>query len=631
MKFMNSRVIRSTKAILAALAAVVFLLAFVLMAPASQAQQATDTPSPTPSSTVTRPPAPGPLTVSSIQPSTVPNDRDVEIVVTGGGFVNGSVVILSNYGGLETTYVSASVLRATVVAGISTGQYDVQVVNPDAATAVLPGALTVVVPAGFTATPEPSATPAPTAFVRPLLVVQSYGASSAQVTPGQNLDFEMTLVNAGQATASNILATFVSGDFVPRDTGGVRAVGTLTPGQPARFWQPLFATADLRGKATAILKVTTTYTDVNGQSYESSFDLSFPVVPQGGGGAAATATPTATATITPTASPRPRPQLLVSAYETDPDPLEPGQRFTLTLEVENQGEANARNVSLVLGGSDAGSISGTPESGGGVSGGGGQFGEFAPIGSSNVSRLGELAVGESREASQQLIVNTSTEPGAYPVRVSFVYNDNTGASFVDDQVITLLVLQRPQVEMGFYTTAPTLFAGEPGSLPLQVVNTGRNSVVFGNFSVAAPNSELTNNAIFVGALEPGGFFPLDALITPFEPGPLELTLSINYTNDFNQPDVITNTLTVEVLESIPVEPVDPGLDPGSGVEGEVPAEGNGSNESLGQRIWRFILGLFGLGSAPAGDEQPVEGFPVEEVPVEEFPIEEAPVEAPVEP
>ena len=70
----------------------------------------------------------------------------------------------------------------------------------------------------------------------------------------------MTLVNAGQATATNVLVTFTSGDFVARDTGGVRALGTLTPGQTARFWQPLFASGDLRGQTTAVLKVSATYT-----------------------------------------------------------------------------------------------------------------------------------------------------------------------------------------------------------------------------------------------------------------------------------------------------------------------------------------------------------------------------------
>jgi uncharacterized repeat protein (TIGR01451 family) len=572
------------------------------------------------------------LTITAVQPSALVNDVPVEIIITGAGFVNGSVVILNNFGGLETTYVSASVLRATVPAGIAPGRYGVRVVNPNAAVAELPDALAIFPPAGPTATPEPSQTPPPTAFVRPLLVVNSYGASSDRITPGQNLDFEMTIANAGQATATNVLATFVSGDFVPRDTGGVRALGTLGPGQTARFWQPLFASADLRGKSTAVLKVTATYTDVNGQSYESSFELTFPVVPSGGGGAAATATPTATPTTTPTAGPRQRPQLLVTTSSTDPEQLQPGSRFALTMTVENLGEANARNVTLILGGGSGGgsTVDGTPEPGG-LAGASGQFTEFAPIGTSNVSTVGNLAVGESREITQQLIVNTTTEPGAYPVKVSFVYTDNTGASYVDDQVITLLVFQTPQVEMGFYTQAPPLFAGQQGSLPLQLVNTGRNSVVFGNFSVNAEEAELFNNAIFVGALEPGGFFPLDALITPFEAGPLDLELRVNYTDDFGQPAVITQTLPVEVLEGAPIEevPLGPVGLPIEGVDdGEFPVEGGGgAEETLWQRFLRFLRGLFGLGSAPT-QEGPGEEFVPEEFPPEEEMIPIAPEEAP---
>lgn len=587
---------------LAWLATLMLLPSLVLIAPPGRAQSDTPTDTPMPTMTATRPSMP--LGIISVQPNAVINDSAVEIVVTGSGFVDGAVVVLSNFGGLVTTFISDSVLRATALVGIPPGLYSVRVVNPNGESVELPNALTVNAPAGPTATPDPSRTPEPTAFVRPLLVVQSYGASAPLITPGQNLDFEMTLVNSGQAAATNILATFISGDFVPRDTGGVRALGTLVPGDSIRFWQPLYATPDLRGKSTAVLQVKTTYTDVNGQSYETTFDLTFPVVPQAGGGAAATATPTPT--VTPTAGPRPRPQLLVTSSSTDPEKLEPGSVFTLAITVENAGEANARNVSMILGGGSAGggSVDGTPEPGG-LSGASGGFGEFAPIGSSNVSRLGDIAVGQSKEASQQLIVNTTTKPGAYPVKVSFVYTDDNGTNYVDDQVITLLVYQQPQVEMGFYTPPPPFFAGQPGSLPLQLVNTGRTSTVFGNFSVTAPNSELSNNAVFVGALEPGGFFPLDAMIVPFEAGPLDLELRVTYTDDFNRPAAITETLTIEVLEAEIMEPVEPGM--GSGEEmpgGEMPADGSGE-ESLAQRIWRFILGLLGLGSAPS-QSQPVD-------------------------
>ncbi len=39
-----------------------------------------------------------------------------------------------------------------------------------------------------------------------------------------------------------------------------------------------------------------------------------------------------------------------------------------------------------------------------------------------------------------------------------------------------------------------------------------------------------------------------------------------------------------------------------------------TEESLGQRIWRFIRGLFGLGSdtSTGGEQAPVEEFPVQE-------------------
>lgn len=581
-------------------------------APAALAQPATETPTITAASTAAAPAA-GPV-ITSVQPGTLINDVAVELIVTGTGFVNGSVVVLNNFGGLETFYVSGSVLRATVPPGMPPGRYGVRVVNPDASTAELPDALNIVAPAGPTGTPEPSPTPPPTAFVRPLLVVESYGASAPQIVPGQNLDFEMTIANAGQATATNVVATFTGDNFVARDTGGVRALGSLAPGQTARFWQPLFASTDLRGSATAVLKVVATYTDISGQTYESSFDLTFPVVPSGGGGAAATATPTPTAT--PTAGPRQRPQLLVTSSSTDPVKLQPGITFALNMIVENMGQANARNVTLILGGGSSGgsTVDGTPVPGGGLSGASGSFAEFAPIGTSNVSTLGNLAVDASIPVTQQLIVNTTTKPGAYPVKVSFTYTDDKGANYVDDQVITLLVYQTPQVEMGFYTAPPALFAGQPGGLPLQLVNTGRNSVIFGNFSVAAENAELVNNAIFVGALEPGGFFPLDAMITPFEAGPLELLLSVNYTDDFNNPAVITETLTIEVMEEIPMEPIDPGMGGEGGEEagGEFPPDDGGGQESLLDKIWRFLRGLFGLGSEPSNGGQPVEEFmPVE--------------------
>ena len=95
----------------------------------------------------------------------------------------------------------------------------------------------------------------------------------------------------------------------------------------------------------------------------------------------------------------------------------------------------------------------------------------------------------------------------------------------------------------------------------------------------------------VGALDPGGYFTLDAIVIPDQPGPLQLVVTVDYTDDFNQPQVITQTLNVEVMEGGPVV--------GHGGEGPgVPGDGGppSAPETFLQKVWRFILGLLGLDS-----------------------------------
>lgn len=541
--------------------------------------------------------APG---LTSVQPNPVSNATPTTLILTGSGFVTGTVAVLNGYGALATAYVSDQVLTADLPAGVPQGAYSLTVINPDSTSATLANALTIV---------GPTATPAPTAFARPLIVVQSYGASSVAVESFQDYDFEMTLVNTGQATASNVVATFRPGDFTARATGGVRSLGILTPGQNVRFFQPL-TSGSLSGNL-ATLEVLVTYTDLNGTSYSETFTLTFPVYKPPPG-------PFFTATPTPTGTPRvvPRPQLIISGYDTDVIPLQPGTRFTLELDLLNVGSAGARRVTMIVGGGSASGGGsggdGTPSPGGGISGSGADFTNFAPVDASNVQFLGDLNPAAAIAARQALVVNSTTKPGAYPMKFSFVYSDERGVSYTDDQAITLLVYQLPQVEIGFYQESGPLFAGQPGLLPLQVVNLGRNSVALGNLKVSAPSggAQFSNNVGLVGVLDIGGFpFTLDATVIPDAPGALELLVTVDYTDDFNQPQQITETLSVEVLEGF-VEPPP--------VDGEIPEPLPPPEETLLDKLIRFLKGLLGLGSSA-----PTPTVPGEELPV---PVEGAPPE-----
>jgi hypothetical protein len=415
----------------------------------------------------------------------------------------------------------------------------------------------------------------------------------------------MTLVNSGQFRATNVSVTFPSGDLIPRVTGGVRAVGNIDPGGTARIFQPL-AVGGIAGNSVATLEVNVAYTDPNGTNYTETFTLTFPVFRSSGGG------PTITPTPTPTARAIVRPQLLITAYDTDIEQLQPGAQFSLRLDVKNLGSATAKRITMIAGGgtaSEGPGTSGTPDPGnGGVSGSGGDFTNFAPVNASNVQSLGDLPASGDLEATQTFVVNATTKAGAYPMKFSFIYADESGATFTDDQVITLLVFQSPQVDVSFYRDPGPMFMGQPNLLPLQIVNLGRASTVLGNMKVVGENAEFSNNVVLIGALDPGGFFTLDANFTPFQPGPADLLVTVDYTDDFNQAQRITQTLTVEVMD-VPI--IDPGTDPG----GEGPIEPPPPQpEGLWQTILRFVRGLLGLDSGQPPTDPGVfpgegEGFP----------------------
>jgi hypothetical protein len=280
--------------------------------------------------------------------------------------------------------------------------------------------------------------------------------------------------------------------------------------------------------------------------------------------------------------------------------------------VQNMGNVKAQRVTMIVGGGSSGnSGSGTPQPGG-VSGGSGEFTNFAPVGASNVQSLGDLSAGDMIQAKQNLIVNVSTNPGAYPMKVTFSYLDDKNEVINDEQVITLLIYSLPNVDVSFYRPPDPFFVGQPGALPIQVVNIGKRLAVLGNMKLETDSGTLENAVGLIGSIDAGGYFTLDSMLTPEKSGPMTLNITIEYTDDFNQARTLTRTLNLEVVEGMSEGPItDPSLEGGGGGGGsmEVPVA---TDETFLQKAWRFVLGIFGLDSSPAsGSEQEIVP-PVEE-------------------
>lgn len=524
-------------------------------------------------------------TIMSVTPSQVVNDVTTTITVNGTGFLVGSAVVLLNGSAIASTVVNDTVMTAVVPAGFGAGTYTVTVANgvdPDASCV---DCLTVLAP---TPIPPPTATTAPLPFVRPQMVVN---ATTTKGTVQTNSEFKINinLENAGTSTAYSVQAVLTSADLVPLKNGGVSVLGTLDAGDKAGLAQSFLVSGQIYGQKTIVVDLTLTYYDDKGTSYSDKFALT--IAASGGvssGVAAATSTPTGVKSS----------QLVITGYSTDTDPLQPGEKFTLKLTIQNVGNAKSQRVTMIVGGGSSGSSGETPQPGG-VSGGGGDFANFAPVGASNVQSLGDLSPGDKIEAAQNLVVNVSTNPGAYPMRITFSYLNDKNETINDEQVITLLVYSLPNLDVSFYQPPGELFTGQPGALPIQIVNVGRRLAVLGNVKIESDGGLVESGTGLVGSLDVGGFFTIDSLFTPDQPGTNKINVTVDYVDDFNQPRTFTKTLEVEVIEQVIEEIPET---PDGGVE--EPAA-----ETFWQKVKRFILGILGLDSAPPPD---TESVPVEE-------------------
>ncbi|MDY6873585.1 MAG: hypothetical protein SVR81_06420 [Chloroflexota bacterium] len=461
---------------------------------------------------------------------------------------------------------------------------------------------------------------------RPVVTISTYTPNK---TPARGESFNLSVIfhNSGQRPAYNMLIEFVSGDLFPRGNGGTQSIYQLIMDESKGINQGFTVSPDLWGASIASVTVNLEYSDDQGNSFSDSFTLTIDL--QGAAYVAPSATPTPTAVV--------QPQLVITSYETDVSILQPGTTFELALDVTNLGNGPAKAMSMVLGGGGVEmNPEGTPQPG--ISGGEGEFGNFAPLDASNIVYLGDLAPGASISASQKIIVNVSTAPGAYSLKYSFIYTTELGEKVVDNQVITLLIYQLPVLEVGFYQDPGPLFMQQPNNLPLQVMNLGKKSVVLGNMEVTAEDAMIENGVALVGPVEAGFYFTLDSMIIPEQAGPMELQIRINYTDDFNQPQVYETTVPIEVIEAaVPPEGL-PGAEGGMGEGFEGPIEGmpgldssmNGGGgmagtETFWQKIVRVIKGLFGLDSGLNTSDQM--GVPVDMPVIEQVP-ENAPVKGP---
>ncbi|MBL7063350.1 MAG: IPT/TIG domain-containing protein [Anaerolineae bacterium] len=379
---------------------------------------------------------------------------------------------------------------------------------------------------------------------RPQLVIEAARTEPAILGPGDTFSLTLCLANRGDRTATDVLISAASGDLAaPAGGSNVVAVEPVGLNRTVTVTLPLVL-SEVTQAGRLNLEIALDYSDYDGGSYAARQSVGLEV----------------------STAMTDRPQLIIAGYRTTPRTLAPGDAFTLTLEVSNVGGGEARRLTLTLG----------DEGGSGMD-------PFAPLHSSNVKFVPHLAAEDTVEVTQQLVVDGGADSGAYSLPVALAFDDARDTRHSDSQLISLLVRRRPHLQIGFYHPVEVATVGVPFELPVEVTNIGRTLVNVSTLEVTSMQLEIQDGSLYLGPLDGGTSGSLEATATAQAGGTAEVLVTVHYLDDFEQPQVVTKTLTVEVEN--PAE-----------VSAEAGEEAQEQGEGFWDKVLRFLRGLLGLGS-----------------------------------
>jgi hypothetical protein len=416
------------------------------------------------------------------------------------------------------------------------------------------------------------------------IVLVRYSTQPDPVEPGQRIMVDLLVMNTGTEIARQVLVRIAGegGVLLPGSQGDSFALGDLAPQESKNLTVPMIvsreAEAGPQGQPMSLSW------HQNGERQEISGSITVEVQ----------------RVIAPEAI------ILLRSYSTGEDLLQPGDRFTLSLTLQNVGNADANGLLITFGTVEAQSSGGSGSGSSGGSGGsqsgsgspGGSSGgstttngiagnAFATIGSGSTLFAGDLLASGSLSIDQDFVVNGTVESGIYSIPITVRYTSEEGESEQLTLPASVIVLAPPRLQVGLSSPMPeSVNVGEPFPVSLDVVNIGDDVVNTTIANVTAENGEVIEGAeSTTGSIAADDDTTLNALIMPSDEGPVRVTFTLHYRDDLNQMQTLDYTYETEAVQPppMPEETFPPEMPPVV----EEPQEEN----TLG----RVLLGFLGLG------------------------------------
>jgi len=408
------------------------------------------------------------------------------------------------------------------------------------------------------------------------VTLAGYAFAPDPVEPGSRVRLTGIVTNSGNETATSVLLRVTGADSVllAGPQGDSLPLGDIAPGTSAAVAIELVVKGDAEPGPQA-QPVTITFLQ-GGEPQEVSTSVTVDV-----------------AKVEETA-----PLILLKSYSTGKEELQPGDRFTLRLWLENVGDGTAADMLVTFGTvqSTGGTPGGSGDTSGGDSGGGQQTSTtpsttFAPLGAGGSIFVGDVAANGGRASlTQTFIVDGTVKSGIYSLPITLRYTKADGSTAQETLAASMVVVAPPRLQITLQGIIPeTVNIGEPFPLALEIANSGAATV---NLTGAATEGEnidvLEGKELPLAPVKAGEDTTFNALVMPLEEGPVSVTLTLRYLDDLNQERTIVRTYETEAIAP-PPPPDDPMI--GQPVMPEPQVE-DGDDDVVG----RFLRGLLGLGS-----------------------------------
>lgn len=400
------------------------------------------------------------------------------------------------------------------------------------------------------------------------VVVTSYAITPNPVIPGQPVTVTISVMNTGNEVANQVLMRLAGSENVllAGPEGDSFALGDLMPGATVTRELTMVVSAGAEAGPQS-QPITLTFLQAEeAASVESSMTVNVAAVNA------------------------PKPLLLLTSYGIGSETLRPGQQFTLSFDLQNMGNAPVSQLLVTFGTVDGGSDSGSGSGGSSTT----PSNIFAPLGTGGTIFIDRIeANGGTISLEQDFIVSGTAASGIYTLPVTLRYQNAANEAVRDQLGASLVVIAPPLLQISLQgEIPPTVNAGEPLFVGLQITNTGEKTVNLTVANVEAENADVVEGAeVLLGSLPKGEDVSINGTVIPIEEGPVTVTVTIHYRDELSQERTIVQTYEVEAFA--PPPPPD--------VEEPFPGEGGfptpeSTEEPDDNLAGRIIMGLFGLGS-----------------------------------